>query len=50
MAQTEIDEIVNVIKSETAIINETYNNTLSDINNKLEDIANDGINTVGNYS
>ena len=45
MAQTEIDEIVNVIKSETAIINETYNNTLSDINNKLEDIANDGINT-----
>ncbi len=45
MAQTEIDEIVNVIKSETALNSEAYNSTLADINNKLEDIANDGINT-----
>ena len=45
MAQTEIDEIINVIKSETALNNEAYNNTLSDINNKLEEIANDGITT-----
>ena len=45
MAQTEIEEIVNVIKSENALHNEMYNNTLSDINTKLEDIANDGITT-----
>ena len=45
MAQTEIDEILNTIKSENAMNSEMYNNTLTEINTKLDDIANDGITT-----
>ena len=45
MAQTEIDEILNTIKSENALNSEMYNNTLAEINTKLDDIANDGITT-----
>ena len=45
MTQTEIDEILNTIKSENAMNNEMYNNALAEINTKLDDIANDGITT-----
>ena len=45
MAQIEIDEILNTIKSENASNNEMFGKTLEDINLKLEDIANDGITT-----
>lgn len=45
MAQIEIDEILNTIKSENASNNEMFGKTLEEINTKLEDIANDGITT-----
>ena len=45
MTQTEIDEILNTIKSENAMNSEMYNNALAEINTKLDDIANDGITT-----
>lgn len=43
MAQIEIDEVLNSIRSENAVNNEMFGKTLADINAKLEDIADDGI-------
>ena len=45
MAQIEIDEILNTIKSENASNNEMFGKTLEEINTKLEDIVNDGVTT-----
>lgn len=45
MAQIEIDEVLNSIRSENAVNNEMFGKTLADINAKLEDIADDGITT-----
>lgn len=43
MAQTEIDDILNSIRAENQVSNDMFGKTLTEINSKLEDIANDGI-------
>ena len=43
MAQTEIDELLNSIRAEYQVNSDMFGKALTDINSKLEDIANDGI-------
>ena len=45
MAQIEIDEILNTIKSENALNNEILAKATEEINSKLEDILDDGVTT-----